>query len=361
MMRLPWRGKAVPHAVLDILRGCNCRCRHCYNGGREPVCKSREELRGELSVLRSCRNLKTVSLSGGEPLMHPQILDIVRWLRWEEGLTVNTLTNGILLDDAMAAKLADAGLGMITIHVQKGQDRPDADDAGMSALLAEKGRIARAHGIFPAADETVGADDADEFRRFGLFMRQTQAFEYALVTVAGDFRAIRADSPQADVDPSVLVKALDDVGYTPSAFVGGKYDPARPRWYVFQSTQAVDAAGRERGWNRFRPSWPERAFLRFYAKCCKRSIHWIRSSSAALKVRLLLNGLTGGHFSTFMFAAKAVLHGWRLLEKHIIVQLPPHSLGDGRVEICDNCPDATVRNGRLHPLCLNDLREEFPV
>ena len=74
-----------------------------------------------------------------------------------------------------------------------------------------------------------------------------------------------------------------------------------------------------------------------------------------------MNGLTGGHFSTFLFALRAILHGWTVREKHIIVQLPPHSLGDGRIECCDNCPDATVRNGRLQPVCLADLREEVPL
>lgn len=360
MMRLPWHGRTVPHAVLDILRGCNCRCRHCYNGDVQIRCKSISELRAELESLRMRRNLTTVSLSGGEPLLHPEVVEIVSWLH-REGLKVNTLTNGILLDTAMAKRLADAGLGMVTIHVQRGQRRPDAFDDGMEALLSEKGRIARECGIFPAADETISAEDAAEFRRFGLFMRKTESFEYALVTVAADFRSIGCGRRQPDVDVSAMLSAFDSAGYEPSAFVGGKYFPDIPRWYVFQSTQALDANGVERDWNRLRPSLLERGFLSIYASVFGRSIHWVRTSSAKLKVRLLLNGLTGGRFSTFWFALKATVCGWRLLEKHIIVQLPPYSLGDGRVEICDNCPDATIRNGRLHPLCLNDLEEAVPV
>lgn len=361
MMRLPWHGRSVPHAVLDILRGCNCRCEHCYNGGRDVLCKPMDELRAELSVLREHRNLRTISLSGGEPLMHPRMLDIVSWLHHAEGLVVNTLTNGVLLDDDMAGRLADAGLEMITIHVQKGQRRPDGRDPDMPALLEDKGRIARRHGIFPAADETIRADDSEEFRRFGLFMRATASFEYALVTVAGDFGRIRPDVAQTDVDPSALIAALASVGYEPSAFVGGRNRPSCPRWYVFQSTQALDSSGAERAWDRLRPSLLERALLKLYAVFCGRSIHWMRSSSVKLKLRLLLNGLTGGHLATFLFALRSVLRGWRLVEKHIIVQLPPYSLGDGVVEICDDCPDATVRNGRLHPLCLGDLKWEVPL
>ena len=72
-------------------------------------------------------------------------------------------------------------------------------------------------------------------------------------------------------------------------------------------------------------------------------------------------GLTGGRFSTFLFALRAIVHRWTVSEKHIIVQLPPHGLGDGRIECCDNCSDATVRNGRLHPVCLGDIDEEVQL
>ena len=94
MMRLPWYGKTVPHAVLDILRGCNCRCANCYNSA-QPSAKSLDSLKSELAVIRAARNVTTISLSGGEPLMHPQILDIIAWLR-SEGLKASMLTNGIL-------------------------------------------------------------------------------------------------------------------------------------------------------------------------------------------------------------------------------------------------------------------------
>ena len=168
MMRLPWHGKTAPHAVLDILRGCNCRCANCYNAAAPLNCKSLDALRKELVLLRRERNLSAISLSGGEPLMHPEVAEIVDWLHHREGLTVNTLTNGILLDDAMAERLAKAGLGMITIHVQKGQKRPDATDATIDDLRREKGRIARRHGLFPALDETIEPADGEAFRRFGV-------------------------------------------------------------------------------------------------------------------------------------------------------------------------------------------------
>lgn len=358
MMRLPWHGKTVPHAVLDILRGCNCRCQDCYNADHAHVYKSLPQLKAELDAIRPLRNLTTVSLSGGEPLLHPQILEIVRWLHDQEHLKVASLTNGILLNEKLAAQLAEAGLGLISLHIQKGQRRPDAEDATIDALRREKADLARRHGLFPALVETIAADDAEEFQHHAQFFRETNAFEYSLVTLAGKFGEINGREARPDIDCSTFLRVFGACGFHPTVFVGGRIQRSVPRWYIFQSVEALDGEGRERAWNETRPGLVERAFLWGYALFCRRSLHWVTSTSAQLKVRLLINGLTGGHLSTFFFALKAICRGWKVIEKHIIVQLPPHSLGNGQIEFCEDCPDATARNGRLSPLCLGDIGEE---
>ena len=353
MMRLPWHGKTVPHAVVDILRGCNCRCTDCYNSA-QPCAKPLDDIKAEIRVIRSARNVRTISLSGGEPLLHPQILDIVSYLRSEEGVAASMLTNGILFDDAMAGKLRVAGLDFVTFHIQKGQIRPDCDDARVETVRREKGRIARTHGIYPAVVETIRADDVEGFAALGRFLRNAPEFEYALVTVARNFAAIDPAVVDPEPDRKPMLTAFAREGYRPSVFVGGRIHRDHPRWYVLQSVQAVDSTGRERAWNMVRPGFVERMFLYGYAALCRRSVHWLKSTSAKTKVRLLANGLFSGRLSTLFFALRATFAGWTVHEKHIIVQYPPRSLGDGCVEFCDSCPDATVKNGRLTPLCLAD-------
>ena len=73
-MRLPWTGRNVPHAVLDLLRDCDVRCPGCYNARSFPP-KPLEQIRGELEALLAARRLHTVTLSGGEPLLHPQLAE----------------------------------------------------------------------------------------------------------------------------------------------------------------------------------------------------------------------------------------------------------------------------------------------
>ena len=66
---------------------------------------------------------------------------------------------------------------------------------------------------------------------------------------------------------------------------------------------------------------------------------------------------------------------WRLLRRaelgralrlhYIIVQQAPSLDGGGEVGICYHCPDATIRNGELTPVCIadriNPLVEGAPV
>lgn len=360
MMRLPWKDRTVPHAALDILRGCNCRCANCYNAGNAKA-KTLAQLKSELAVIRGSRNVTTVTLSGGEPLLHPDLDRIIAWLHDEEHLTVCSLTNGILFDDAAAERMSRAGCSLVTLHIQEGQVRPDADDSGIDDLRRAKGRIARAHGLFPALILTLDATDGPAFSRLASFFRSASEYEYVLVTLARDFSRIDPRIAQSDVETSPMLAHFAATGFRPAAFVGGRWHRDVPRWYVLQSVQALGSDGKERDWNETRPGLIERIFLCGYALFFRRSIHWVSMSSAKLKVRLILNGLTGGRLSTLGFALRATFAGWRVVEKHIVVQLPPYSLGDGRIETCDSCPDATVKDGRLRPLCLADVNVEVEI
>jgi hypothetical protein len=45
---------------------------------------------------------------------------------------------------------------------------------------------------------------------------------------------------------------------------------------------------------------------------------------------------------------------------YVVIQSPPEfEEGEGRVRLCYMCPDATIRHGRLTPVCLADLMSPF--
>ena len=71
-------------------------------------------------------------------------------------------------------------------------------------------------------------------------------------------------------------------------------------------------------------------------------------------VRLVLNALTGGRIGNLAFAFRALVRGERLAVKGVFLEAFPDLLPDGRVEYCNPCLDAVVKDGRFVPACLSD-------
>ena len=122
-MTLPWTGPGVPHAVLDINRGCDIRCRACYNA-RPASLKSLAAIDDDLDALSRLRRLHAVTIAGGEPLLHPGLVEVIRRLKGR-GFVAALLTNGYAFDARCAAELAAAGLDLVLFHIDGGQRRGD--------------------------------------------------------------------------------------------------------------------------------------------------------------------------------------------------------------------------------------------
>jgi MoaA/NifB/PqqE/SkfB family radical SAM enzyme len=92
-------------ASLELTYRCNWRCVFCYN-------PRHQDLRGLpterwLGLLDELRGLGTlyVALTGGEPLAHPDFLEIARGVR-ERAFALRILTNGALVTAALADEIA---------------------------------------------------------------------------------------------------------------------------------------------------------------------------------------------------------------------------------------------------------------
>jgi radical SAM protein with 4Fe4S-binding SPASM domain len=93
------------HVVVEVTQACRHHCLHCYNFWRQrrkPVQHSRELSRKEiLTLIRKIQRdtpLRQVALSGGEPLLRPDLPEIAADVA-AEGLSVVVITSGTLLTD----------------------------------------------------------------------------------------------------------------------------------------------------------------------------------------------------------------------------------------------------------------------
>ena len=117
-------------ASINIESACNASCNHC---SADHIMEQTEAADDRLSleelrrVIDGCLRAGAISINitGGEPLLHPNILDIIRAVPAWRG-AVNIQTNGLLLTDSTARDLAEAGLyiTMISLH----SHRPEVHD-----------------------------------------------------------------------------------------------------------------------------------------------------------------------------------------------------------------------------------------
>lgn len=97
---------------LYLSDGCNLRCRHCWitptfvNGEPSPGQYLPLELLKRAVAEAKPLGLLAAKLTGGEPTLHPQFVEIADYLS-AEGLSLTMETNGTLIDDALARHLKE--------------------------------------------------------------------------------------------------------------------------------------------------------------------------------------------------------------------------------------------------------------
>jgi MoaA/NifB/PqqE/SkfB family radical SAM enzyme len=123
------RSKKHPILVhLIPIRRCNLSCTYCneYDDHSPPV--PIEALLGRLDCLARLGS-SIVTLSGGEPTLHPDLDEIIRGIR-SRGMIAGLITNGYLLTRERIERLNRAGLD----HLQISIDNVQPDDVSKKSL-----------------------------------------------------------------------------------------------------------------------------------------------------------------------------------------------------------------------------------
>ncbi len=117
-------GKRPYCASFELTYNCNARCGHCHRGPQVPG----ERLASAPRLLEICRELRPLVaiMSGGEPLLRPDLAEIVTTLK--EGcapLRVFLNTNGALLTRERFFALCEAGVDEVLVSFDYPDDRHD--------------------------------------------------------------------------------------------------------------------------------------------------------------------------------------------------------------------------------------------
>jgi uncharacterized Fe-S cluster-containing radical SAM superfamily protein len=354
-MKIPAR--EVPHAVLESNYTCNRQCTHCYNRFRGIV-KPLEQIRAEIDQAMAKRNLETISILGGEPTLHPHLPEIVRYIK-SRNLVCQILTNGVVLlkagGDALLDRLIDAGLDRIVVHVDDGQGLNEQEVEEMRTSLFtkfERRKLAFALSI------TLSSDKPDAVPGVMKRYARYRYFDGILATVARHMDQVVQSLTSSNGSPElsdVYVNISGGLQVEPSSYLPSNLDDREVRWLIYfyylnattgksVSTSPVFTRLMRRAYRlltgRHLFAVPMRPLL---------SKLWFLCTSL---VEILLDPVNIFRY-VHLVRNSALLRSIRF--QYIVVQSAPQFNAEKQcVELCYHCPDATIRNGKLAPVCLAD-------
>ncbi len=186
-------GEHVPRLVAwELTNRCNLRCRHCR------AADAGEAVEGELTPEEALHLVDeiaefaplTLILSGGEPLVREDFLDIVR-AGVKKELRVAVATNGVLLDEAMARTLKDEGVSRVSLSLD-GADAATHDglrglDGAYDQLMAAAARLREA-GLPFQINTTVTANNVDQLSEIVALVPTLGAVEHCTEVLGGRHR-----------------------------------------------------------------------------------------------------------------------------------------------------------------------------
>ncbi len=382
LYRLPWSMNDNPIAWLEVTDICNLHCEGCYRStltGHKPL----EEIKEELRFFKRWRNPDNVSIAGGEPLLHPDICEIIAYIH-ELDIKPIVLTNACKLTPAFLKEMKQAGLAGFTIHIDSHQHRPDwedKDEAGQNELRQFYADMIDAEGglytIFNATIYPSTYDSIPDILRWGhRNFDKVQGLVFITYRTAATDTYAGLDVHSRKVDMSKLSYITDtfDEHFVTSPEVYAKLKATCPDYEAsgyLGGTQRHDSI-----------KWLIAAMMG------ARETDYGSVGKRTMEVSQTLHHLFNGTYLAYLSNARIgslaflmwpfdpvvrkalgkrlkdiLLHPWRMfsavkIQSIGIIQAPDVQVS-GLADMCDSCPDMTVYDGKLINSCRMDEYRMF--
>ncbi|MGD2247947.1 MAG: radical SAM protein [Candidatus Methanofastidiosia archaeon] len=109
--------KRITSIIFEITNKCNLRCNHCYNdsGAKRDKELTFEEIKRSVDTFADAGVLNIV-ISGGEPLLHNRIFDIIQYIR-SKPMSCIIFTNGTQITEDIAKKFKEYSIVSVAISI----------------------------------------------------------------------------------------------------------------------------------------------------------------------------------------------------------------------------------------------------
>lgn len=386
LFRLPWNLSDNAISWLEPTYSCNLACDGCYRENRKNAHKSLEEIEHELDVFQRNRKTDSVSIAGGDPLVHPQIIEIVRMVK-QRGWKPIINTNGERLSKELLIELKKAGVWGFTFHIDSFQNRPGWKGKNENELnelrlyyarmLADVGEITCSFNstVYPETIKYVpnlvrwAQDNIDIVHTmvFIIFRIGTldSNYDYYVGDKKIDFSEVtyvRETEPRrTDVKSEEIVAEIRNEypDFMPCAFLNGTHLPDSYKWLL-----TGRMGNKHQIFGYIGPRFMElvqnvkHLFTGTYLAYSKPSL--LRKGRLYFLLAPLDRGIlkiTKNYFRALLTNPKAFFS--KVYYQSIMIIQPVDILPDGETNMCDGCPDITVWNDKLVWSCRMEEQLKF--
>jgi len=386
LYRLPWSTNDNPIGWVEITDICNIHCDGCYRlvmgEGHKPLSQIKEEI----LFLKKWRNCDGISLAGGEPILHPQIIEIIQFITGNKMKSL-ILTNGYALDEKLLLQLKKAGLTGLSFHIDTTQTRPefkkikpehetDLNDLRLKAARRLK-KISGYYAHFGITVTRSNLHEVPDLLKWAIDNMDVVG-GISLITYRGvpihegvefhDQTGRKVPILPGSLGYSVLPEQMSNANvtsqevyavikehfpeYEATAYLGGTVDHSSFKWlignFITNKKGKIFGAYGSKTMElvqTFHHIWYGKYLVYPKIKMGKRIFlmslfdKTVRKAFGKFIVYCLKNPLR------FFYRVKAIGIG--------VIQAPD-VLPDGRIDMCDDCPDMCVFNGTLVNSCRLD-------
>ena len=377
--RLPWNLADNSISWLEPTVKCNLTCDGCYRKN-ENKHKSLDQIKEELKVFRNLRKVDGFSIAGGEPLLHPDIVEIVRLIK-EGGDKPIINTNGLALTKELLMELKKAGVFGFTFHIDSKQGRPgwkDADEIKLNELRYKYATMLKeAKDIACSFNSTVYEDTIHHIPAMVKWANDNIDRVQTMVFII--YRAVKNDKFDYFDGPNIIsteklvyneeVEERTDIiadevvelirtaepDFDPCGYLNGTNDPSYFKWLL-----TVKVASKNKVYGYMGHKGIEMVQNIHHLLFDKYLAYTLPKWAAKGKSMLLMGVLDKKLRKTFFKFFKNPFRIFtKLYNQSILIIQPVDVLEDGRQNMCDGCPDITVWNGKLVWSCRMEEQENF--
>lgn len=368
---LPWTHTDTPHCVIEVNQNCNIKCYGCFKD-KAHYHKSLELIKSEIDLIARERNLDTITIAGGEPLLFEELAEVVRYIV-SKNLHAMLLTNGTLLTVAKIVELKKAGLAHIMIHLDGHQpNRPDVtgslNEKALNELRKKYIALGKEGDIAIDFCMTIYRDTLRELPDVLDYFHSEKRIQAAIFTCYAQWMNLhlndkeRATASELEVSDHDIINAMARYAHIyPAYYIPRNTDKTKLSLFYYIAFITNNARG-EASTLYITPK--HRFFLtsslKVYRALAGRYEFDRRTSACDAACMLMAYGLMSFRLTTLwacirlLFKAMAN-HNLRLYTMNF--QILPRRISEHEFERCQVCPDITVRNGKIIPYCTADIVE----